>query len=138
MSTAHLLLVRDTFTSRSTIGKLTLEGTHLCDILEDTDRQLEINPKSKVYGETAIPRGTYEIVLTYSPRFKKILPLLLKVPGYEGVRIHTGNKPEDTDGCLIVGERYSKIPNYVINSRTALDKLKEVFNTFSKITLEIR
>ena len=138
MSTAHLLLVRDTFTDKSTIGKLTLEGTHICDILEDTDRQLESNPKSKVYGETAIPRGTYEVVLTYSPRFKKILPLLLKVPGYEGVRIHTGNKPEDTDGCLIVGERDQSKPNYVINSRSALDRFKEVFSNFNKITLEIK
>lgn len=68
-----------------TIGKLFINGNYFCDTLEDAVRD------KKIYAETAIPSGKYELTVTYSNRFKKRLPLILNVPGYEGVRIHTGN-----------------------------------------------
>lgn len=82
-----------------TISKLYANGKYICDILEDLARK----PGVKVYGETAIPEGTYKVVLTPSPKFKRVLPLLLDVPGFTGIRIHEGNTAKDTHGCLIPG-----------------------------------
>ncbi|MCK9402917.1 MAG: DUF5675 family protein [Chitinophagaceae bacterium] len=118
-----LLLQRDTRTNISTIGKLTIEGVFECFILEDKDRGLtsempleEIKEK-KVFAQTAIPSGTYEVVITWSDRFKQYMPLLLGVPGYVGIRMHSGKKAADTAGCLITGSEIGE--NEVINSRAA-------------------
>ena len=119
------------------IGKLYVNGIYECDTLEDTDRGLtqdmplsEIQSK-KVYGETAIPTGTYKIDMnTVSPKFKDRswakfcggkLPRLIDVPGYSGVLIHVGNKPADTLGCILVGD--NKIKGQVINSTSTFQEL---------------
>jgi hypothetical protein len=94
---------RDTFTDKSTISPLFVDGEQFCYILEDADRHLEEYPEAKVYGQTAVPRGTYKIILDFSSRFQRILPRLLDVPGFEGVRIHPGNTGKDTEGCLLPG-----------------------------------
>lgn len=113
-----------------TIGRMSLNGVYFCDTLEDTDRGLntamsvdEILSKKRK-GITAIPTGNYDVILTFSPRFKRVLPLLLSVKGYEGVRIHAGNTAEDTEGCLLVGENKAK--GQVLNSRATLEKLMSV------------
>ena len=98
---------RKIFTNKSTIGELSINGKFFCYTLEDKDRYLETGTQ-KVYGETAIPRGTYNVVLSYSHRFKKYLPELQNVPQFAGIRMHTGNKPEDTEGCLLVGRIKAK------------------------------
>lgn len=110
-----------------TIGKLYLDGVYFCDTLEDKDRGLtksmplsEINAK-KVYGETAIPVGTYAVKITYSPKFKKNLPRLYNVPGYEGILIHSGNYPKDTLGCILVGK--NTVVGAVMESRATMEKL---------------
>lgn len=93
-----------------TISPLSIDGNRICEVLEDEDRglkqtdSLDVILSKKIKGKTAIPVGTYEIKITYSPRFKKNLPLLLNVPGYDGVRIHSGNTAEDTDGCILCGK----------------------------------
>lgn len=122
-----LLLKRETFTEKSTISSLFINGVFECYILEDKDRGLsfqmsleEIN-KLKVYGETAIPYGSYQIVLTMSNRFKRILPLLVGVKGYEGIRIHTGNTAADTHGCLLPA--WSKSKDAVSKSTLAFNQL---------------
>lgn len=114
---------RDTYT----IGKLYIDGVYECDTLEDKDRGLtksmkldEIKAK-KIYGKTAIPTGTYQVVWSYSAKFKKPLPLLLNVPGYEGIRIHSGNTDADTYGCLILGQ--NKAVGKVLNSKITCDKV---------------
>ena len=102
-------LIRKTKTDKTTIGDLSVNGKFFCFVLEDKDRGLTQSmsltqiKKLKVYGETAIPEGRYEVVITMSDRFKRRLPLLMNVPGYEGIRIHTGNKAVDTHGCLLPG-----------------------------------
>jgi hypothetical protein len=98
-----LRLFRSVMANRYTVGRLYVDGKYHCDTLEDTDRRLEDNPGAKVYGKTAIPRGTYDVLITMSNRFKRELPLLKNVPGFEGIRIHPGNTHEDTDGCVLVG-----------------------------------
>lgn len=131
----EILLERKYFTENSTIGELTIDGMPICYILEDTVRE------EKIYGKTAIPYGKYKIVITRSNRFSKMagkdvyLPELLKVPNYEGVRIHTGNKPEDTEGCLLPG--MEKGNNMVLNSRTAFIKLNEKINQAIKSGEEV-
>lgn len=110
-----------------TIGHLYIDGNYYCDVLEDVDRELsndmseEEIKKIKVYGKTAIPTGRYKIEVTYSPKFKRYLPILLNVRGFSGIRIHSGNTAEDTLGCLLVG--FNKEKGKVLNSRVTSDKL---------------
>lgn len=116
-----ITLNRFEYTEQSTISRLLINGTQFCYVLEDVDRVLEDNPEAKIYGKTAIPRGTYKIILDYSNRFQRVLPRLLDVPGYDGVRIHPGNVANDTDGCLLPGSTWRK--DWVSNSRTTFDQL---------------
>jgi Family of unknown function (DUF5675) len=128
----NLELKRKWFTPETTIGELFVDGVFECFILEDRERE----GQPKVFGQTAIPRGVYEVKITHSPRFNRDLPLLLKVPGYEGVRIHPGNKAADTEGCLLPGTR--RAPDQVLESRAAFDKLFEKLKSASgKITLTV-
>jgi hypothetical protein len=122
-----LELNRKTRTSKSTIGELLINGEFFCYVLEDMDRGLdsimtdsEIKAK-KVYAETAIPKGTYRVAITFSPRFKEYMPLLLNVKGFQGIRIHSGNTAAHTEGCLIVGMTTSK--DFVGQSKIAYSKL---------------
>jgi hypothetical protein len=94
-----------------TISGITVDGDWQCWGLEDPVREVQGQPVSswKVYGKTAIPAGRYKVELTMSVRFRRILPILLNVPGFEGVRIHAGNTAADTEGCILVGnERLAK------------------------------
>ena len=123
----ELLLVRKRFTNESTIGDLFVDGAFTCYILEDKDRglyqemPLQKIQSEKVYGKTAIPTGRYEVVLSYSNRFKKYLPLIMSVPGFEGIRIHAGNSEADSLGCLLTGTSYTD--NMVAESRKAFAEL---------------
>ena len=113
--------------SKYTIGRLYIDGEYFCDTIEDTDRGLtqtmtdaQIKSK-KVYGQTAIPTGTYRVIISYSNKFKRQMPLLLNVPGFLGIRIHSGNTEKDTEGCLIVGK--NKVVGKVIESKDTYNKL---------------
>lgn len=97
----QLYLIRNIYTQFSTIGDLLINHQIFCHTLEDVVRPLGA---PKVFGKTAIPAGRYQVVLTMSERFKRITPQLINVPGFTGVRIHGGNKPEDTEGCLLVAK----------------------------------
>lgn len=96
-----------------TIGNLYFNGKYFCDTLEDKVRVLR-DIGDKIKGETAIPSGRYEVKLTYSPKFKRVLPLVCDVPYFDGIRIHRGNTSKDTQGCILVGE--NKVKGKVINS----------------------
>jgi len=116
-----ILLKRLHKTSNSTIGELSIDGKFECYTLEDVERE------SKIYGKTAIPKGTYEIVMTMSNRFKVVLPLLLNVKNYEGVRIHAGNSAKDTEGCILLGQTRSI--DFIGNSKMALAKFLQKLKT---------
>lgn len=113
----RLELKRQDLNKVCTIGELLIEGQHEAYTLEDVVRPDGV----KVYGETAIPRGTYTVDITYSPRFKRDLPLLIGVENFVGVRIHPGNTASDTEGCILVGQ--GKGQNCILSSRAAFDVL---------------
>jgi hypothetical protein len=139
----NLELIRKEFTDKSTIGELYINGKFFCFTLEDKDRGLQstdplilINTK-KIWGETAIPYGTYEVKLTMSNRFKRVLPILLNVKGYTGVRMHRGNTAEHSHGCPLVG--YKKAYNTIFESTKAEnDLMKELSKATETIILEIK
>ncbi|NLZ94625.1 MAG: hypothetical protein GX921_02220, partial [Bacteroidales bacterium] len=108
-----LKLIRKYKCPNYTIGHLYINDKYFCDTLEDKVRQLD-SIEDKIKHKTAIPEGKYKVVVTMSPKFKRLLPLLLNVPFFEGIRIHRGNDENDTSGCIIVGE--NKIKGKVINS----------------------
>jgi len=98
-----LTLKRIALRDKYTIGKLYIDGVYFCDTLEDKVRTIKEDGSGKVWGQTAIPYGTYKITLSYSPKFKRILPRLQNVKHFEGILIHPGNDAEDTHGCILVG-----------------------------------
>jgi hypothetical protein len=110
-----LQLKRKIFTDDSTIGELSIDGVFVCYTLEDKVRT------TKVQNVTAIPYGKYEVIINFSNRFQQYMPLLINVPNYEGVRIHSGNKSTDTEGCILVGS--SKSLNFIGNSRATYKSL---------------
>jgi hypothetical protein len=128
-------LIRKEFTTTSTIGDLLIDGKFYCYTLEDMVRN------KKIKGITAIPYGTYEVIINFSNRFQKQMPLLLNVPNFEGIRIHNGNTSEHTEGCLLVG--FTKSRDFIGNSKSAFAQLMpklqaglkqgKVFITISKV-----
>ena len=124
-----IVVVRDTFTENSTIGKMLIDGAFFCYTLEDTIRDV------KIAGETAIPYGTYKVIVNMSNRFKRLMPLLIDVKGFEGVRIHNGNTKEHTHGCILVGATKSK--DFIGDSKVTFNKLMTKLNGVKDITLEI-
>nr|UWD66253.1 MAG: Protein of unknown function (DUF2778) [Bacteriophage sp.] len=134
----ELTLNRIFLGSSATIGELLINDKHLCDTLED-----RVRPEGeKVYGKTAIPEGTYEVKLTHSPRFKKILPEILNVPNFSGIRIHTGNSSKDTEGCILVGTWDGEKEDWVGSSKIAFDELmtllEEATNNKEKVTITVK
>ena len=115
-----------------TIGLLYANGNFVCNTLEDTDRGLT-NAMSerqiatiKIKGKTAIPTGTYPIIVTYSQRFKKQMPLLCNVKGFEGIRVHSGNIANDTEGCILCGMN-TKVGE-ITSSRAWTEKVYSLIN----------
>jgi len=139
-----LSLKRTIFSEYSTIGELSIDGKFECFILEDRDRGLDSSQtldeiKSvKITAQTAIPTGKYPVIYTMSRRFKRMLPLLTNVPGYDGIRIHPGNTAIDTEGCLLPGKRAEK--DFVTDSRLAFNLLLDKITLpmlSSSLTIEI-
>lgn len=111
----EILLIRNVRADDYTEGRMLFNGKPVCDTIEDRDRDVNRNGRLdgnevKVYGETAIPNGRYRVTLDFSPKFSprysgKRIPFIHDVPGFQGVRIHTGNTSKDSLGCIIVGVR---------------------------------
>ena len=119
-----------------TIGRLEDEnGVKICDTLEPTWRDYK-GGELKVPRKSAVPEGTYPVVVTKSKKFGKYLPLLVGVPGFEGVRIHSGNTVNDTEGCILVGQNLIK--GKVLLSRLTLEKLMRLIENEKRIFLTIK
>jgi hypothetical protein len=118
-----LRLIREPSKDGATLGSLYIDGHWCCFTLEDVIREQAGQPVKawKVPGQTAIPAGRYRLIVTPSHRFKRPLPLVVDVPGFEGIRIHPGNGPADTEGCILVGR--DRVPGRVLQSRVAFEHL---------------
>lgn len=143
----ELLIDRKWKKDSYTIGKLYINGEYFCDTLEDVDRNLtsemsitEIKNK-KVYGKTAVPTGLYTILYTYSPKYKRLMPLVDNVKGFSGIRIHSGNTAEDSLGCILLG--FNKEKGKVLQSRDTCNKFyklieEAIYKKGEAITLKIK
>jgi hypothetical protein len=127
-------VVRDTFTDQTTIGKMFINDEYECNTLEDVVRK-----GAKVFGKTAIPEGTYDVIIDYSNHFGKEMPHVLNVPNFQGIRIHSGNVAEDTEGCILLG--LTRKMNWIGQSRTAFEaffpKLEIALMKKEPVTIEI-
>ena len=97
----NILVRRRWLTNNSTCGELWLDGQFFCFTLEPVTRTDDVKPR-------AIPKGSYDLEILISPRFKRLMPHVMNVPGFEGILIHYGNYPKDTEGCLLVGSTHSE------------------------------
>lgn len=131
-----------------TIGRFYLDGKLICNTLEDTCRDGGVKiPKEtciptngcKINGKTAPLR--YPVLMTYSPKYGRIMPLIDRVPDFQGIRIHSGNDNTHTEGCLLLGEntQVGKVLNskywveIVTNEiKKAIAEGKKVYITFFK------
>ena len=117
----ELLLERTEKTKTYTAGRLyvvnELGKAYFCDTLEPS-----LHPTNHLHPK-AIPAGRYDVAVTWSPKFRRWLPLLLKVPYRSGIRIHAGNNPDDSSGCILLGR--ALLPGHVYNSRSTLEKLMQ-------------
>jgi len=148
MKVLTLYLIRQYFKEKYTIGKLYATGSFLegkkgrlievgyvCDILEDKFRGNDLS-KKKVAGETCIPEGVYEVKMTFSPRFNRLLPQLMNVPYFEGIRIHSGNTIDHTDGCLLPG--INKQVGKVLDSKMYTDIIIEKINQYDICNIVVK
>ena len=119
------------FKDTYTIGKMYIDNIYECYTLEDVVRK-----GAKVNGQTAIPTGTYNLIINHSNRFNRDLPLLENVPNFTGVRIHAGNTSANTEGCILVGTTWSG-KDFIGNSRVAFNKLFEKLKKAKKVTIKI-
>ena len=110
-----LELKRFEFGNTFTIGKFYINGIYHSYSLEDKVRE-----GKKVNGQTAIPTGTYDVIVDVSTRFGKPLPHILNVPNFTGVRIHAGNTSKDTEGCILLGHTWAG-KEFIGNSKIAFD-----------------
>ena len=131
-----LILTRIARKAEYTIGRLEDEnGKRICDTLEPTWRDYK-GGEMKIPKKSAIPEGSYRVVVTKSQRFRKYLPLLVGVPGFEGVRIHAGNTSRDTEGCILVGQNLQV--GKVLWSRITLERLMRLIENEKEIYLTIK
>lgn len=124
-----LQLIRNRSSNQSTIGRLLIDGEFQCWTLEDVVRP------AKIAGKTAIPAGTYKVIITESNRFKRRLPLLVDVPEFAGIRIHPGNCAADTEGCILVGTSVSQ--DWIGGSRNAFNELFAILDKAGSEPMEI-
>lgn len=123
---------RTTYTTTSTIGELSIDGKFICYTLEDVVRPAGA---AKVYGQTAIPAGTYPVAIGWSPRYKCNMPRIEPIPGFAGVLFHAGNWATETEGCILVGT--TKGVDYIGEARVAFNKLFKLLQNGHKMTVTV-
>ncbi|MDB5376859.1 MAG: hypothetical protein JWR00_1305 [Rubritepida sp.] len=137
----ELLLTRQAVVGEATIGTLELDGKFQCHTLEDLERA------EKIHGKTAIPPGVYNVTLAESPKFSKryelqgrsrLIPRLHDVQNFSGILIHIGNKAEDTDGCILVGQWRPSMGAFIASSGKAYDALHAKLSEATTIRITVK
>jgi len=130
----ELLVKRKWFHDDCIIGEMFIDGEFECFTLEDIEREI------KIHGKTAIPMGTYRVIIDWSQKYQKMMPHILDVPNFEGIRIHSGNTARDTEGCILVGRE--REGNMILKSRAAyvplFNKLFSASSQGEEITITIK
>lgn len=130
------LLVKRIFKGpKYTIGHLYLNEIWICNTMEDVVREFGPNGEGKIYGETAIPYGTYNVQMVYWSKHKNWYPLLMNVPFFTGIFIHGGVTEKDSEGCILVG--YNKTKGQLWNSLDAMEQLRILLKNEDEITITI-
>ena len=142
----EIKLIRKYYQAKYTIGRLYVNNRFFSDCLEPPSLHLTERSAlgtiliAKYKGYRAIPTGRYRILITRSRRFGRWLPLLLNVKGFEGIRIHAGNKPEYTRGCILLG--FNRRKGYVLDSTrcvlTLVKMMTEAIAKVEKVFMEVR
>ena len=132
----RLLIIRDRFTERSSIGTLAINFVPFCQTLEPVARAVGV----LIPDTTAIPAGDYNVCIDFSQRFQKKMPHIMDVRGREGIRIHKGNNPTDTTGCILLG--FQRGQDMIWESEKAFNEffaqLDAAITRGEKATLEIK
>ncbi len=143
----NLVLQRDVLVTTYTLGTLSANGRHIGYTLEDPMRAIVTEPgykwlrRCKLAGKTAIPAGRYEIIVSYSNRFRRLLPMLLNVPDFTAIRVHGGNDTDDTEGCPLLGLERDINRGRVWNCPPAVDALTSMIRESAqagKVWIEVR
>jgi len=129
----EIIITRIAKKAEYTIGRLTINGHRICDTLEP--HCIDWDKDEKVLGKTAIPEGRYRIMMKLSRKFGMKMPYLIDVPNFEGVMIHQGNTPKNTQGCILVG--YNTIRGLVLKSRQAMENIQDYLDTAIETKQEI-
>jgi hypothetical protein len=132
----ELILERKFKKEDYTIGRLYIDGVYFCDTLEDRVRIINGNCSDKIYGQTAIPEGTYDVKLIHRTSNGVLTPWLQNVPCFTGILIHSGNDELDTEGCILVGQ--NKIKGKVINSISTFNNLMIILEEEENIIITIK
>lgn len=131
----NLLIQRKPSSQFATLGDLSIDGVFQCFTLEDPTRPI------KIQNDTAIPAGTYKVTITPSQRFGRDMPLVNDVPGFSGIRIHSGNTDQDTDGCILLGTTIAS-DDFIGNSKAAFAlffvRLQNAIERGEDVTLTIK
>ena len=129
-------LKRIAFKDEYTIGKVYINDRYFCDALEDKDRGLydwqsvEYILEKKIKHKTAIPYGMYKLLWSYSPKYKRMMPEIMGVKGFSGIRVHSGNTAEHSSGCVLLG--YNKKVGMVLDSRKVCKKFDDIVEGYYK------
>lgn len=142
----EIKLIRKYYQAKYTIGRLYVNNRFFSDCLEPPSQHLtercsmDTIQNAKNKGYRAIPTGRYRILITRSRRFGRWLPLLMNVKGFEGIRIHAGNKPEDTKGCILLG--FNRRKGYVLDSTrcvlTLVKMMTEAMEKGEKVFVKVK
>lgn len=136
-----IIVHRQHFGETFTISKMFFDGEDIgIFVLEDKYREIEGQPVKdwKVQNETAIPKGVYRLVFDFSNRFQRVMPHIMDVEGFEGVRIHSGNSSKNTEGCLILGLNWDCKSDWVSDSKKAVELFNEKTKDIDDITIELK
>ena len=141
----ELEVIRKWLKDSYTIGKLKIDGVYFCDTLEDRVRDLQDYNhdgkfENKVYGETAIPAGRYTVIVSESPKLKRRLPLLMNVPGFEGIRIHYTATAKGVEGCIGIGKntKPGRLENGPYYETVLIQRIDEAVKNREEIFITIK